>query len=120
MKYHITPEEKGTRLDKFLVEKMPHLTRTQIQKAVKGGQVLVNDKKPTPHHFLKGGDIVDTEEMKIDTTSSDSQKISSTGKTKTKTKFVFPKSLEPKIIFEDENFLVINKPSGILVHARDE
>lgn len=119
MKYLITPEEKGTRLDKFLVEKMPHLTRTQIQKAVKGGQVLVNGKKPTPHHFLKGGDVVETEEMKTSTiTAKSSSKVSSTNKAKTK--LVFPKSLEPKIIFEDDNFLVINKPSGILVHARDE
>ncbi len=116
MKYQITAEEKGMRLDKFLVGKLSTQTRSQIQKMVKEGGVLVNLKKPTPHHFLKENDVVELSEN----LSSGSKKVSATTVKKTKKTLTFPKTLEPKIIFEDKNLLVINKPVGILVHARDE
>ena len=57
-KFTITTEHQGQRLDKFLTEKLPNLSRSQIQKTIKSGQVLVNDQKPSPHHFLKTGDII--------------------------------------------------------------
>ncbi|MCX6778954.1 MAG: RluA family pseudouridine synthase [Candidatus Magasanikbacteria bacterium] len=114
MNFIVTIEEKGQRLDKFLVEKLKPIARSQIQKMVKEGLVLVNDKIPTPHHFLKENDVIIVEEKKADTTTP------ATKTTTKKPKLVFPKSLEPKIIFEDKDFLVINKPTGILVHARDE
>lgn len=116
MKYQITAEEKNWRLDKFLVGKIPTQTRSQIQKMIKEGGVLVNTKKPTPHHFLKENDVVEILEKK----STERKDNSTLTAKKTKKTLAFPKSLEPKIIFEDTNFLVINKPAGILVHARDE
>jgi len=115
MNFTVTIEEKGQRLDKFLVEKLKPMARSQIQKMVKEGLVLVNGKIPTPHHFLKTDDVIIVEEKTVETPKPTVTKV-----TKTKTKFVFPKALEPEIIFEDKDFLVINKPTGILVHARDE
>ena len=42
------------RLDKFLVEQLPDITRSQIQKLIKSGDVKVNGEETNVHHFLKG------------------------------------------------------------------
>ena len=45
----ITPEleEKGLRLDKVILNHMPDRSRTEIQKWIKAGQVIVNDNVDT-------------------------------------------------------------------------
>ena len=49
----IVPEEiTKERLDKFLTTELD-ISRSQIQKMIKAGLVLVNDKEPTKHHFIK-------------------------------------------------------------------
>jgi len=136
-RFTIAEQHKNTRLDKFLVEQIPDKSRSQIQKMVKSGLVLVNGKKPTPHHFLKIGNEVEIKEIaeEIDSLRQEQggpsalpiigikmiggKEYSFTKKSIAATR-LFPKQLEPKIIFEDENFLVINKPTGILIHARNE
>lgn len=92
----ITEENQGERLDKFLSANRPEKSRSQWQKAIKEGRVLVNGKKPTPHYFLKKGD-----ELNI---------APETPVTKTSRGFKLD------VVYEDDNFLVINKPAGLTVH----
>ena len=58
MKYSITTQDEGKRLDKFLVENETDTTRSQIQKKIKTGFIFVNSKMPTVHQFLKLNDFV--------------------------------------------------------------
>lgn len=89
--------QTNERLDKFLKEKYPEFSRTQWQKIVKQGQILVNNKKTTAHYKLQAGDDIII--------------------------YNFPKNdyfelpeLDIKIIQEDKNFLVIEKPAGLPIH----
>ena len=50
--------ESKERLDKYLTAELHDCSRTQIQKLIKGGKILVNGSAPTPHHFLKKGDRI--------------------------------------------------------------
>lgn len=59
MQFIITSEYSKMRLDLFLKEHFPELSRTHLQKLVKDGQVTVNEEKVTPHYFLKEGDEVE-------------------------------------------------------------
>ncbi|MFH1172917.1 MAG: S4 domain-containing protein, partial [bacterium] len=59
MKTIITEENQGERLDKFLTSQCPEKTRSQWQKAIKSGLVLINNKKPAVHYFLKANDQID-------------------------------------------------------------
>ncbi len=93
----ITEENQGERLDKFLSANRPEKSRSQWQKAIKEGLVLVNGKKPAPHYFLKKDN-----ELKI---------VQETPVTKTSRGFKL------EVIYEDDDFLVINKPAGLTVHA---
>lgn len=119
--FKIEEQDNNTRLDKFLTAQMPELSRSQIQKMIKHGAVTVSGKKISVHRFLKNGDIVTVAGEKITgadkknkptITSIDSASVETAVKNKTK--------LIPKIIFEDDDVLVIDKPAGLLTHARDE
>lgn len=87
--------EKKIRFDVFLVEQLS-LSRSQIQKQIEQGTILLNEKISKIHTYLKEGDVISVETVK---------------KVKQDTE-----TLSLEILFEDEDFLVVNKPVGILVH----
>lgn len=101
--FTITKKHRGQRLDKFLVGQLTELSRSQIQKMIKDGQVLLNEKPTAVHHFLKEGDNITVEiipQSPYPELDSGSQK----------------KVYKLEIIYDDPDFLVINKPAGLLVH----
>ncbi len=99
MQYKAETADAEKRLDKFLVERASGASRSSIQKKIKEGAVLVNGKVVPVHHFLKPGDEVSVKEPQPAILNNKTVKIKM-----------------PKIIFEDENVLVLEKPSGLLVH----
>jgi 23S rRNA pseudouridine1911/1915/1917 synthase len=103
------PENQGQRLDKFLAEVLADITRSQIQKLVKEGLVSVNHKPAKVHHFLKTGDIITINEEQSDTKSITNSLPA-----------YQPISLLPKVIFENNDYLVLEKPCGLLVHATEK
>ncbi len=115
----ITPAEAGQRLDLFLVERLPDHSRSLLQKTIKSGQITVNGKTVMVHRFLKNNDVIDypqPEEVK----ATQAKKIETSKNPK---KVRAPKSqkvsaeLIPDIIAETADWMVINKPIGLLVHA---
>jgi 23S rRNA pseudouridine1911/1915/1917 synthase len=107
MIFKITEQENKQRLDKFLVSQLP-ISRSQIQKLIKNGQILLNNKTTNVHNFLKPGD-----QIKV----SAAKEIKELTKIK---KLVPNKNVKFKIIFEDENILVIDKPAGLLIHPTEK
>ena len=99
MKFVYKGEEKE-RLDKFLTTQLLEISRSQIKKLIINKQVLVNNKEKTVHHWLKKNDEVIYNNIKE--------------------KKVEKSNLNIKIIFENDNYLIINKPSGILVHPTNK
>lgn len=89
------------RLDKFLTENLLELpSRSLIQKAIKGGQIKVNGKTVTPHWPLKHNDQIE---------------ISLINQVQSKPK-VMP---EPTILKQTEDYLVIDKPAGLVIHPAE-
>jgi len=107
----ITKDNQGQRLDKFLNEKIKDKSRSQIKKMIKEGFVLVNDRKTVVHHFLNIGDKVIIRQASLkcnsETASSVDHRTDTPGMT-------------PKIIFENHDFLVIEKPVGLLTHPTEK
>jgi 23S rRNA pseudouridine1911/1915/1917 synthase len=102
MKKIVVPEhEAGERLDAWLVQQFPETSRNAFQKLIKEGGVFVNGKAAKAHYALKPEDIVEIKK-------SDSPGAS--GKAK---QIVMP---HVAVIDETDDFLVIEKPSGLLVH----
>lgn len=91
----ITNKEAGIRLDVFLAGKI-NQTRSQMQRLIKRGLVLVNKDIKTPHYSVREGDKIEIKEEKVKEISNEKFKLN--------------------IIFKNKDFVVIDKQSGIIVH----
>ncbi len=109
--------EGKMRLDIFLSENLPEITRSQIKKMILDGLVKVNNKEASVHRFLKNGDeiiiIEKSEETKSKSNAENQKKSKKTARKNTVT-------LIPEIIAEEKDYLILNKPSGLLVHPTDK
>ena len=100
----ISESEAGQRIDNFLMRKFKDLPRSKIYKIIRKGEVRVSGRRKQPSYKIKTND-----ELRIPPLSIVS---------KSKLKFPAHKTnIENFIIFEDQDFIVINKPSGLAVHG---
>ena len=61
----IDEEQSGIRIDKFLAEAMPDLSRSYIQKLIKEGQVTVNQVPQKANYKIGAGDFLSLEEPEL-------------------------------------------------------
>lgn len=97
----ISEESVGGRIDRFLKEEFflnEEITRGEIIKNIKSGNVLLNGKIVKPSYVLRAGDEI-TVELK-----EKAQKLATNRKIKV------------QIIHQDKNMVVLNKPAGLAVH----
>jgi len=90
--------EEDTRLDNYLSEILSYISRGKIQEMIKAGNILVDGKIKKAAYKLKSGEKIDVELI-------DQQED-----------ILAPQNISLDIVYEDENMLVVNKPSGMLTH----
>ena len=97
MKLIIDELTDNQRIDAYLAEYMQDFSRSKIQSEIKKGSVLVNSKTVKPSYSIKEGDeiVFEIPETTIK---------------------IEPENIPLDIVWEDENMLVVNKPSGLLTH----
>ena len=88
------------RLDKFLAAQLPNKSRSQIQRLIKEGRVLVNNLTIT-----KTGYSLDRKGISIEITIPSPTPLD-----------LQPERIPLDIIYEDNEVLVINKPAGMVMH----
>jgi len=104
MKVEIGNNEAGQRIDKFLRKWLKDVPLSAIYKGIRKGDIKVNGKKTKEKYSLNIGDIVETRDIV----------------TKGKKELNFIKvedNSKIKIVYEDENMLLVEKWPGVLVHA---
>jgi len=94
----VSPAESGERLDVFLSGKDVLVTRSQVKRVIDDGQVLVNGAAVKPSCRLKNGDTV---MVRMEAPEECA---------------LAPEEIPLDIIYEDAHLLVVNKPSGMVVH----
>ncbi len=99
MIYIADENDEGKRLDSFLSEVLREISRSKIQTLVKSGVITVNSEAKKPSYALKEDDSI---EIELITTEGHIT--------------IPPQNIPLEIVYEDENMLVINKPSGMLTH----
>jgi 23S rRNA pseudouridine1911/1915/1917 synthase len=87
------------RIDKFLMARLPNVTRTKIQDGIHLGFVKVDDQTIKPNYKVHPADVIT---ISMPEPPRDTE--------------VLPENIPLNIIYEDEHLLVINKPAGMVVH----
>lgn len=99
----------GGRLDKLLVEKFPQQSRSELQKLIEAGGVTVNGRSVKSHDKMRLGDTIEfVPAAKRIAAPSSSSRPKIVHKPADNSKL--------KIIAINDDYLVINKPAGLLVH----
>ncbi len=113
-KFKIAKEDEEKRLDLFLKEYYPDLSRTFIQKKIKDGSAKVNGENSAVHRFLKEGDEIEIRNWKLEIKEKASSLEGGVNSGIGEKKGL--KNFKLDIIAETEDYLVINKPCGLVAH----
>jgi 23S rRNA pseudouridine1911/1915/1917 synthase len=92
---HGTPK---TRLEDFLFDQFPNLSRMYLRRIVRDEKCEVNGRLENVGYRLRGGDFI---EVELDLTRQNSMR---------------PEDIPLDIVHEDDHLVVVNKPPGMLVH----
>lgn len=98
----IPREYHGQRLDVVLAQLFPDYSRSQLSTWLKEGAITVNHHQCKPKEKVLGGEQID---LAIDFSEFERHNNS-----------YLPEEIPLHIVYEDDDLLVINKPSGLVVH----
>lgn len=90
-------ENEKVRIDNYLSDKLD-ISRSKVQKLIKDGNVLVNGQSVNVSYKVKIGDVI---EYSLDLNEDTD---------------ITPEDIPIDIVYEDDDLLVINKASGMVVH----
>ncbi|MFV2003878.1 MAG: RluA family pseudouridine synthase [Gammaproteobacteria bacterium] len=100
----ISDEQAGQRIDNFLVKHLKGVPKSHIYRILRSGQVRINSGRKKAHYKLQAGDILRIPPVRV--ADNDNSPV--------------PKSviqtLKNAILFENDDIIAINKPSGLAVH----
>ncbi|WP_253273984.1 RluA family pseudouridine synthase [Flammeovirga sp. OC4] len=98
LRIEVDPKQTALRIDKFLVDRIPNLSRNRIQSGLKDGHFLVNGLPVKPNYKVAAGDVV------------------MVFMPKPRAQEIEPQNIPLDIVYEDEDLLIVNKKPGMVVH----
>jgi len=94
----IVSNQKKIRIDKFLSQELNEISRSTIQSLIDEDYILVNGESTKSSYKLKENDIIEILETELDS------------------KEITASNIPLELVYEDDDLLVVNKPSGMVVH----
>jgi 23S rRNA pseudouridine1911/1915/1917 synthase len=92
------PDEKGIRLDKFVADHAPGMSRSFVQQLIDQGRVLVDGRAPKSKFKVTPGQVIEFDVPEPEVVALE------------------PEAIPLDIIFENADLIVVNKPAGMVVH----
>ena len=89
-------ENEGLRIDKYLLN-CTDFSRSKLQKMIENGNILVNGNTVKTSYLVHDGDLITIEDVTDEVN-------------------IVPEDIPLDIVYEDDYLLVVNKPSGMVVH----
>jgi len=102
----ITSEEAGQRIDNYLINRLKGVPKSHLYKMLRKGEVRVNKKRVSAFYRLMEEDVVRLPPLFLQEKGSVAPPNKET-----------MQRLANRILYEDDYLLIINKPSGMSVHA---
>ncbi|WP_156504475.1 MULTISPECIES: RluA family pseudouridine synthase [unclassified Oleiphilus] len=103
----ITEKNETQRIDNFLLSACKGVPKSKIYRVIRKGDVRINKKRCKPETKLQLGDIVRVPPMHTTNSVNGQVKVSDS----------LSQALKDSVLYEDDQLLVINKPSGLAVHG---
>ena len=94
----VLESQAGIRIDKFLADELPELSRSYIQKLIKEEQITVNGKVIKANYKVAEEDLVVMNEPEL------------------KEPDILAENIPLDVLYEDSDILIVNKPKGMVVH----
>ena len=94
----VADADNNMRLDIVAARNVPEYSRTQLKKWILEGRVLVNNELYSPKDFVYAGDQIELQ-------PHDEQKVSWE-----------PEDIDFEVCHDEKDFLVVNKPHGLVMH----
>jgi 23S rRNA pseudouridine1911/1915/1917 synthase len=94
----VSQERGGERLDRYLADEVPGLSRSQAQRLIEDGHVQVAGRQAKANLAVKDGDRISVELPEPVPTSAQ------------------PEDIPVTVLYEDTDLLVVDKPAGMVVH----
>ncbi|MBI5451526.1 MAG: RluA family pseudouridine synthase [Gammaproteobacteria bacterium] len=98
-------EHAGQRIDNFLMTRLKGVPRSHVYQVLRTGQVRVNKGRIKPVYRLQAGDVVRIPPLHVTETRSEAVPES------------LCRELEQRILYEDDELLILDKPAGLAVHG---
>ena len=98
LQFTVGEDEKAIRIDKYLSEQCPDISRSYLQKLLKTEAVFVGGKPVKSSYKTAAGDLI---ELEIPEAVEPE---------------IVPEEMELDILYEDSDIILINKPKGMVVH----
>lgn len=104
--YTIEADEAGQRIDNYLLKTLKGVPKSMIYRLLRKGEIRVNKKRTKPEYKIADQDMIRVAPIRV---AEKSEPVS--------TSLNIVANLEQQILFEDDLFIVLNKPSGMAVHG---
>lgn len=98
----VDPGQQPVRIDKFLTEKLPKISRNRVQNGIKRGTILVNGEQIKVNYKLNPGELITVEIPRYRPEGEDGAPV--------------PQDIPLDIRYEDDHVMVVHKPPGMVVH----
>ena len=98
LEYIVKESDNLIRIDKFISLIDKDLSRSTIKKLIDDNQVLINSNPVKASYKVKVDDLIEVTEIDFSETE------------------IVPTKIDLDIVYEDDDVLVVNKPSGLVVH----
>jgi len=98
-RFNVDKGQSLLRIDKYLMDRIENASRSKIQAAAAHGNILVNGESVRPSYKVKPEDVISimledpVREIRL-----------------------FAQDIPLDVVYEDEDVIVVNKPSGMVVH----
>jgi 23S rRNA pseudouridine1911/1915/1917 synthase len=99
LKFVVSPEEAGLRLDRFVSAHSTELSRTRVQELIESGLVVLNGKPAKDSQKVRADDVVEVTPTPRPAMKAEAEQI------------------PLDILYEDEDLIAVNKAAGMTVHA---
>lgn len=96
--YELKPVQAEGRIDKYLANELPDLSRSRIKELIKSGAVKVNGQSTKVSYQVEAGDKITLEVPPVAPLKLEAEDI------------------PLDIVYEDHDVIVVNKPQGMVVH----